>query len=207
MKGRIKTEPPPKLKAWLEAASDAWQPSYPFDDAEVRIEVRSALLQGQRGLCVYCGRRLDLSRPGNTYHVEHFWPRSRYKERGIDFSNLYLSCGQKDTRGNPAQTCGTKKDTWFDENFHIEPVYPDCTSRFHFDLNGKVSAKQDADISADNMISHLNLNHPELVKDRYDVNYLIDIGDLDLTDFWHAETETAESYAHVVFERFGAKIP
>lgn len=207
MRGSRKGPTPPAMQAWLDGASDDWIPTYPFDSNDVKNEVRLELLSEQRGLCVYCGRRLKLDRPGETYHVEHFRPRSHYLDLATDFSNLFLSCGQKDDRGAPAPTCGNYKDDWFDEASHVPPHYPHCTARFRFNLNGFVASAQDGDSSAENMIGRLHLNHPELVKDREDVLMMLDGEQLDTTDFFLEDDETAQSYAHVAFQRVGLSIP
>ncbi|MCA1442759.1 TIGR02646 family protein [Ensifer sp. IC4062] len=207
MKGSRKGPTPPTLLAWLDDASPDWQPAYPFDRKDVRDEVRSCLFVEQRGLCVYCGRRLDLARPGETYHIEHFRPQRHYNALSTTYSNLFLSCGQKDEHGKPSQTCGAKKADWFDEDQHVHPTYPNCTQRFRLMLNGSIEPTIDGDGGALNMIKHLRLDHPELVKDRSDVLMLIDGGYLDESDFWDAGEQLAQSYAHLVFQHVGRLLP
>jgi uncharacterized protein (TIGR02646 family) len=207
MKGSRKGAIPPKLLAWLNKASPEWQPAYPFDSSEVRDEVRSTLLTEQRGLCVYCGRRLNLARPGETYHIEHFQPQRHYRELAVSYSNLFLSCGQKDESGNPSQTCGAKKADWFDENHSIYPAYAACTQRFRFMLDGSIEPATANDRSAENMIEYLRLDHPELTKDRSDIFMLLDGGALDASDFWSADEQIAESYAHAVFQHLNRNLP
>ncbi|NEI50530.1 TIGR02646 family protein [Rhizobium leguminosarum] len=207
MKGSRKGPTPPKLLAWLNKAGPDWQPDYPFDSSEVRDEVRSGLLAEQRGLCVYCGRRLDLARAGETYHVEHFRPRRHYKPLSTTYANLFLSCGQKDEHGKPSKTCGAVKADWFDEDQHVAPDYPQCTHRFRFMLSGKIEPQVADDVGALNMIKNLRLDHPELNKDRGDVLMMIDGGDLDETDFWEPEGRFAQNYAHLVFQHLGKLLP
>ena len=207
MKGSRKGPTPPKMQAWLNQASEDWQPAYPFDSTEVRDEVRSTLLAEQRGLCVYCGRRLNLDRPGETYHIEHFRPQHGYGQLSTEYSNLFLSCGQKDQAGELSQTCGAKKANWFDDADHVAPSYPDCIQRFRFSLNGFVEPSAANDGAALNMIEKLGLDHPELVKDRSDVLMLVDGGELDDSDFWKVEDGFAQSYAHLVFQHLGKVIP
>lgn len=207
MKGSRKGPVPPKLAAWLNAASPDWQPAYPFDSSDVRDEVRLNLLAEQRGLCVYCGRRLNLARPGETYHIEHFRPQKHYGALSTTYSNLFLSCGQKDEHGAPSQTCGATKADWFDEDQHVFPTYPDCIDRFRFMLDGTVHPAMEGDAGALNMIKCLRLDHPELVKDRSDVLMLLDGGLLDETDFWDDGGQLAQSYAHLVFQHLGLRLP
>ncbi|OVE92208.1 TIGR02646 family protein [Agrobacterium tumefaciens] len=205
MKGSRKGSTPPLMQGWIDMSNDDWRPSYPFDCAEVTNEVRSTLLLEQRGLCVYCGRRLNTTVAGTTYHVEHFWPQSQFQNRATDYSNLYLSCGLKDDAGQPAPTCGNFKANWFEEKYHVAPEYPPCTQRFRFSLNGQVAPALEGDTAARNMIERLNLNHPELIKDRENILSLLDQDELDETDFF--ANGMAESYAHVAYQHLGLLMP
>ena len=208
MRGSHAKTTPPTLEEWLGLESDDWQPSYPFPDG-IRQPVVGALLTAQRGLCVYCGRKLGLARPGRSFHIEHFRPRSEYPYLATDLANLFLSCGQETDSGERAQTCGTAKNDWFDEDNSIEPAYPECTNRFRFLLSGSMvpDAQEDA---ADAMITQLNLNHPELVRDRKEILFhLDDFGQerIDLGDVVDVESGMAESYAHMVCRVLGVVIP
>ena len=148
-----------------------------------------------------------LSQPGKTYHIEHFRPQHAYREMAVAYENLFLSCGTEDGEGQPAPTCGNFKGNWFDEAAHIYPAYSECTSHFRFMLNGEVVAAEEGDLAAANMIAHLNLNLPELRKGRKDILLMVDEGTLTKDDFWDANSETAESYAHVVFQHSNQIIP
>ncbi len=197
---------PQALADWLGLESRDWQPSYPFPHG-VRRPVVEALLEAQRGLCVYCGRRLDLSQSGGSWHIEHFRPRGSFPDLATDFANLFLSCGPMTDAGRPSETCGNAKDDWFDGTDCVQPDYPDCTNRFRFLLNGQAEPASDGDSAALRMIEVLNLNHRELSKDRRDILDQIDGGTLDLFDFIDRAGGEAQSYAHVVCQRFGKVIP
>lgn len=197
---------PGSLKDWLALKNADWSPSYPFP-GDVRQAVVEALHEAQRGLCVYCGRRLDMRRPGKSHHIEHFRPRARHPELSTDFANLFLSCGQETYEGNPAETCGTAKRDGFDENRHIEPDYPACIDRFRFLLSGEIVPQTSGDKAAEAMISLLNLNHRELKKDREDLLDRIDGGSLDISDFIDSAGGPAQHYAHVACRHLGATIP
>ncbi|MFD1197290.1 retron system putative HNH endonuclease [Brucella gallinifaecis] len=204
MKGARKGSPPEIYLEWVAKENEEWKPSYPFNENDVRKEVVNALHRAQRGLCVYCGQRLDMSRPGKTYHIEHFRPQGAYPHLSVDYGNLYLSCGQEGPTGGVSQTCGTQKGDWFDEATHIEPIYENCTQAFIFHLNGNLSGKCAGSTA---IIEILNLNHPELNKDREQLIKLIDLGSLDASDFWDSSTGLCEGYAHVAFNRLGKIIP
>ena len=206
MRGSHAKTTPKELVDWLALENPDWSPSYPFP-SDIRRPVVGALLKAQRGLCVYCGRGLDLSGSGKSYHIEHFRPQGSYSCLATDFANLFLSCGHETDEGNRSQICGTAKGDWFDEGAHVEPDYPDCANRFRFLLTGEVAPETANDAAAQEMIGRLNLNHRELMKDREDVFDRIDEEDLDFSDFFDSASGIAQSYAHVVCRRFGATIP
>ena len=210
MKGARKQKPPKELIEWLALENDDWKPSYPFNTRVVRDAVEKSLFHEQRGLCVYCGRRLDMSDPGKSFHIEHFRPQHGPNKRpdlAVSYSNLFLSCGHKDKDGNTSPTCGTRKADWFDEGRHVAPAYNDCTLRFRFLLSGKITTVEVGDSAANEMILQLGLDHPELVRARKTTLALIDGGDLDVEDFWDEVEEVAQSFAHVAYQNSGSTIP
>lgn len=73
------------------AAEGAGPPRWDELPSAVLDAVRKQLFQAQRGLCCYCGRRLDLETAGRT-HVEHVIPRSDPSVDPFEWSNLALSC-------------------------------------------------------------------------------------------------------------------
>ncbi|MCO7737481.1 TIGR02646 family protein [Brucella intermedia] len=206
MKGSRKKGAPSELIDWLAGESEDWRPAYGDLDRVVRGALVRDLFNEQRGLCVYCGRRLDLSYPGHTFHIEHFRPRATYPALQVEYGNLFLSCGQRDANGDPSPTCGNVKADWFDESSHIEPIYSDCTSRFLFRLTGVVDPSVPGDSAAELMIDVLQLNHPELRKDRERILGYLDGEELELADFVR-EDGTANGYAHVAFQHCRQKIP
>ena len=210
MNGARKNEAPVELTAWLALANKDWQPSYPFNDPSVRLAVVQTLFFEQRGLCVYCGRSLDLSAPGKSYHIEHFRPQNGANGRPdleVSHTNLFLSCGQEDQNGNVAQTCGTRKGDWFDEINHVVPNYPDCIRRFKFLLSGRIEAAHDDDAAAREMIKQLQLDHPELIKDRETTLALLDANELNVADFWDAGKQAAESFGHIAYQHSDGTLP
>ena len=110
MRGSHAKTRPQALEEWLALESAEWSPSYPFP-SDIRRAVVEALQNAQRGLCVYCGRRLDMRQPGKSYHIEHFRPQTGYPDLSTDLANLFLSCGQESREGNLSETCGTAKGT------------------------------------------------------------------------------------------------
>lgn len=205
MRGSHEKTKPSELADWLALESPDWQPEYPFPN-DIRQSVVDALHEAQRGLCLYCGRRLDSDRRGR-FHIEHFRPQSSYPDLSLELANLFLSCGPEGAAGKASETCGNAKGDRFDEAGCIEPDYPACARRFRFLLSGEAAPQSDDDAAAGTMIALLNLNHRELRKDREDILDRLDGGGLDLSDFVDPVSGMAESYAHVVYERFGKVIP
>ena len=209
MRGSHTKAEPEALTDWLALDSANWKPSYPFPN-DIRQPIIRSLVKAQRGLCVYCGRKLDLSSAGTSFHVEHFRPQNTHPELATCFANLFLSCGQEAIGGNRSETCGTAKDNWFDELCHIEPEYPACTRRFLFSSTGEILPRELGDNAAVAMIRKLNLNHRELQREREEIYYLLDgIGDeeLSVADFLDEESGIAESFAHMVCQYFETTIP
>ena len=165
MRGSRKGEEPETLLAWKAGQQAAGiEPRYVDLDRAAQQATRHALFVEQTGQCVYCGRGIDLERR-NRHHVEHFRPRARYPHLELDYRNLFLSCGPQREDGGVQPTCGNKKESWFDENCHVDPAPEEaCQRRFAFASGGEVNG--DRSREADRMIVVLNLNHPELVAER-----------------------------------------
>lgn len=207
MRGSNISCPPRQFSEWRDLENAEWKPSYPFNDKNVRTHVINSLHKNQRGLCVYCGQSLNMSSPGKTFHIEHFRPQDKYGFLDICYYNLFLSCGQEDRNGNKSTTCGTHKANWFDEKRYIYPAYPFATRRFNYLRDGRIDPKNPIDQAAKEMIEILNLNHPELKRERSEILSYLDNDELELSDFWNEHTKMAESLAHVAFEHFEKNMP
>ncbi len=127
--------------------------------------IRSALLAEQGYVCAYCG--CTVKADGSDSHIEHFWPRSHYPTRDIDYENLFISCGPKGGRGAP-RICGDAKADWHDPaNTDVIPSHPDSERRFSYNGNGKVRPSRQGDALVKTLIEDvLNLNDPSLIEKR-----------------------------------------
>ena len=163
MRGSAKGLEPAELRAWKGIQRDnGIEPGYRSLPRPERRAAVNSLYAEQTGQCVYCGRKVSLDRL-REYHIEHFRPRSRYPELELDYSNLFLSCGPASEDGT-RETCGNRKDDWFEEDCHVPPAPESCAERFRFRLSGEIAG--DTSPEADKMIQVLNLNHPELMTER-----------------------------------------
>ena len=210
MRGSHPKKVPTLFTDWLANETADWKPTYSDLRNPVRKAVVDALWKAQRGLCVYCGRALSCDRSRTFYQIEHFRPQSKYPRMTMCFTNLFLSCNQGSIEGVRADLCGQAKDSWFDENKHIEPDYPGCTDRFRFGLTGEIMPATEGDEAAQEMIDRLNLNHQELKVEREDILWKIDAGALDISDFVPSLDRSGDrvgSYAHMVCQKFSTTIP
>ena len=177
MRGSNKGPEPAELRGWKAVQRAAGlEPVYDDLQHPEKGAVSKALFAEQTGQCVYCGRGVSL--PLRHCHIEHFRPRSKPEYAGLqlDHANLFLSCGPEGERA-PRQTCGNRKDDWFDEDCHIPPAPASCSERFGFRASGEIAG--DGTREADRMIAVLNLNHPELMAERRE---LIDDLEVELKD-------------------------
>jgi|GEM_PF-1712794 len=170
MKHVPKGPAPEALTAWLNLANSEWTPSWSNFQNPEKGDTHQALLREQGWVCVYCGCRLPEN--GANSHIDHFWPGAHLPDRGLDYSNFFVSCGplppQKgtDTARRHPVTCGAAKADWYDASNDIIPSNPDCEARFRYLGNGRVDAVLTADSMAKSVISKLNLNDKGLVYDR-----------------------------------------
>lgn len=178
MRGTIKGDEPQKVSDWKAENAGirlVWGQMPP----KTREALELSLWLEQKGLCVYCGRRLTLGAKTRltgkpVYHIEHFRPkdRDRYPELVFEHSNLLLSCGREhleDDHSKPeGRTCGDAKDNWFSEELHVPVAEAECQKRFMFTVDGEVSANP-ADAAAEEMIKRLKLNDNQLRVSRRDL--------------------------------------
>lgn len=100
-----------------------------FPDKE-RRKLRRELLEEQGYICCYCMKRIDI----DSCHLEHFWPKSRFKDQDMDYRNMLASC-EGEIAG--ADHCGHKKEDWYDADMVI-PTDDEIEKMFRYALNGKI---------------------------------------------------------------------
>ena len=167
MRGSEKGRAPQELVSWIAREENAGIVlSYRNWPAQLRGDIVGKLYEEQTGQCVYCGRAIVLERH-ERFHLEHFRPRSRYPELNVNYSNIYLSCGPRKEEGSLRDTCGHKKNDWFEEDCHVEPADKSCSVRFVYRSSGQVVA--DGTSESAKMIEVLNLNDQELLRERFEL--------------------------------------
>lgn len=164
MKHSPKGPVPSELTDWLAKGNenDNWSPSWDNFQNPEKAAVLKALLTEQGYVCAYCGRSVA----AGGSHIEHFWPRSHFPARALDFSNFHASCGPA-TKPGMSKTCGDAKGAWYDRsNLDLFPSHPTCEGRFGYGASGNVAAFDPADALAATVIETLNLNDDALVLER-----------------------------------------
>ncbi|MBW4591916.1 MAG: TIGR02646 family protein [Brasilonema angustatum HA4187-MV1] len=144
MKYIQKSKEPDSLTKWkhkLGSRTPDWK-SFP---QPVKNEVYHSLLQEQGFICCYCG--MSIAR--KQCHIEHFRPKSVYKDLTFEYTNLIASCqGEDEHRPRVPVHCGHKKQAWFDEELMISPLDPKCVDYFKYSGFGEIIPTDDHDKQA-----------------------------------------------------------
>lgn len=96
-------------------------------------EIRACLEQMQGRRCAYCEGDLDTL----GQHIEHFRRKGKFPHLTFDWTNLYWSCGQKDS-------CGQFKDRGagpYDVADLIDPCCDDPDTFFRFRSDGTIDVR------------------------------------------------------------------
>jgi uncharacterized protein (TIGR02646 family) len=153
---------PHSFLQWQRAQKSARQNlSYANLPADIKNDIKVALLHGQGGLCAYTLRKLATQ---DDCHIEHLVPQNQAAELGLTYNNM-LACFPADggdtnhgygapMKGGTAVAVG--------ENF-VSPYSSGCDQRFQFDSQGLIDCAPH-DKAAQQTIDCLRLNHGQLVE-------------------------------------------
>jgi uncharacterized protein (TIGR02646 family) len=140
-------------------------PTYDDFVGDEKQKLRERLYEEQYGLCCYCCKTLNYPYTNSEEaHIEHFKPKGNplYSMLSLEYTNLHLSCsGYKSDR----ETCGHKKDDWFDESLMISPLENNVEALFEYSLSGEIRAK-DNNERAKKTIEKLGLDSYTLNRQR-----------------------------------------
>lgn len=170
MKGTTKGPAPQVLIGWWAANGANPPPDWSTLQNPEKAAILLALLEEQKFVCVYCGGAVSTA--WQSAHIEHFWPRWKFKDLSFDWSNLFASCGPPTAKGQPS-ICGGAKGNWIPAN-HIDPTDPDCERKFSYDGLGQITPAALGGKPAAIMIDRLKLDDKTLDYQRGQV-----IGDLE----------------------------
>lgn len=111
--------------------------------------------------CVYCAIHESSLGGSDSFHVEHYKPKSKFSELTNDFENLFYACA----------ICNRfKSNDWPNEpkQDHSIPSYPDpklvnYNTLFDIDIDGVLRGRYPA---SKYMIEKVVLNRPQLINER-----------------------------------------
>ena len=153
MKYITKSTEPSEFSRWKEQDRMAHRPNWNRVPAQTRRRVHESLIREQGFICCYCERSVGV----DTSHVEHFRPRSKFRNKQLNYDNLHCSCQRGASAGEPRH-CGHLKGDWFDAELLVSPASPGCETRFGFTGNGDVFPRCQSDDGAKTTIQKLGLN-------------------------------------------------
>ncbi len=127
-----------------------------------RIRLRKELIKEQGEICCYCMKKIDIS----SSHTEHFWPKSKFEDIDLEYTNLFASCNGSGVVGKEGY-CGHKKYDWFIPNM-ISPLDTRIEELFKFTPDGEIHIVQGNALSniAKEMKNHLGLDSYHLNRNR-----------------------------------------
>lgn len=132
-----------------------------YDNYTDKDTLRQCLVDEQKGVCCYCMSRIRP--PSNKMKIEHWQCQKNYQARQLDYTNLLGACPGGEGKKSSDQTCDTYKG---DLPLSFNPSDPACNVErlIKFPGNGRIKS-DDPDIDRQ-LNDVLNLNHPQLVKNR-----------------------------------------
>ncbi|MBZ9633336.1 retron system putative HNH endonuclease [Clostridium sp. FP1] len=129
-----------------------------YDKDDIRNKIKGNILKlEQEEYCPYCEQRIHKN---DDSHIEHIKPRDIYPKEFQNYSNLLVSCNEKNS-------CGKYKDNKYGECF-INLVIDDPQDYFDYIIaNGEITPRIKAEDSIEYKkaiytINLLNLNSNEL---------------------------------------------
>lgn len=171
MKKIAKNSSPPWFEDWkrdfkFANGRDAhYKDDFSTDDTggrDRRRRLKQQLIREQGEICCYCMKRIGME----NSHIEHFWPKSYFKSKDMDYNNLFASCNG--TGGfDWGENCGHKKEDWY-INGMLPPTDEAVEKIFTYSPNGKIRiipGKKESDI-AQNMIKNIGLDSFHLERER-----------------------------------------
>ena len=109
-----------------------------IEDERKYPEYREELESDFLGLCGYCGKNQYYFY--EPFHIDHFAPKSKFKSRRDDYSNLVLACPQCNRhKSNKWVTDDAYVSIKGDEGF-IDPATDEYDKHLHRDETGKIVA-------------------------------------------------------------------
>ena len=171
MKRISKSDSPEWFEEWKKKfeKENGRKPHYKGDfstgsrnSANRRRKLREELLKEQGYICCYCMKRINL----DSSHNEHFWPKEVFRDRDMDYKNLFASCQGVEILDEDKH-CGHRKKNWWEDSM-ISPTHPDVEKMFRNSVSGEVHSvpEREESVIIDQMISEFGLNNYALIRNR-----------------------------------------
>jgi len=159
MKYIAKGKEPIQFTEWKNQKNDNWKPAFSVLQGDEKKAVINALKEEQGFICCYCERRIEIE----DCHIEHLKPQGKdlFPGNQLDYDNLLCSCQRELERGEPRH-CGNSKGSWYDEQFLVSPLSPDCELKFRYTFDGHIESAIENDIAAITTIDKLQLKIDKL---------------------------------------------
>lgn len=146
---------------------------------DTKIELRTALIGEQGGLCCYCMRRIrddeekerkqQKNEKESQVRIEHWKPQSRYdgqsnhEDLTLAWTNLFAACNGNEGNAHSEQHCDVRKHN---EEITLNPTNPRHIASLSYGTSGQLQS-EDAALHRD-LEDVLNLNHVTLQRNRKD---------------------------------------
>ncbi len=144
MKYIQKSKEPRSLTEWNKRLGNK-TPNWKSFTQSVKNDVYQSLLQEQGYICCYCSRPISRK----ACHIEHFKPKSVYKNLTFEYTNLIASCqGEDEKKPRVPVHCGHTKRAWYDEELMVSPLNPSCEDFFKYSGFGEILPTDDLDQQA-----------------------------------------------------------
>lgn len=138
MKYIQKNQEPRSLTDWNQKLGGRIKDWKSFNKS-VKNDVYESLLKEQGFICAYCSRPIIRT----NCHIEHYRPKSVYKELTFTYTNLIASCqGEDERKPRTPVHCGHKKGAWYDEELMVSPLDPGCETYFRYTGSGEIAPAQ-----------------------------------------------------------------
>jgi uncharacterized protein (TIGR02646 family) len=164
MKYIQKGQEPISLTEWKQEG-DRKSSNWKSFDRDVKNDVCHALLKEQGYICCYCGSSIARK----ECHIEHFKPKSVYKNLTFEYTNLFASCQGEDEKCPRVPVhCGHKKNNWYDDDLMVSPLDPNCANYFKYSGYGEILPTENPQkqAAAKSAIAKLALDINKLTKMR-----------------------------------------
>lgn len=161
-------------KECRQSGIDPWE-YFCKQHRDMHDQLSVSLYEAQLHYCAYCECRLKHPSTAKNSHIEHLERRSDNPNRIFDWSNMFLSCINKDS-------CGKFKDESkpkivFNIQDIIDPSHEDPQDFFQYDALGRISPRDDISFSsqkrAQETIRVLNLNSARLCNIRKSIASIV----------------------------------